>query len=87
MIAFGHGTPLSDEDFNLMSPLLDIAARIYLLTNDLYSWPTEKYQNKDHITNTIFLYIKTQTMSEESGGDYQGKTGGSGPRGAFLSDM
>ncbi|KAN0083195.1 Isoprenoid synthase domain containing protein [Elaphomyces granulatus] len=65
MTAFGHGTPLSDEDFNLMSPLLDIAARIYLLTNDLYSWPTEKYQNKDHILNAVFLYIKTQTMSEE----------------------
>jgi hypothetical protein len=65
MIAFGHGTPLSDKDFNLMSPLLDMAARTYFLTNDLYSWPTEKYQNKDHIANAVFLYIKTQTMSEE----------------------
>ena len=65
MIAFGDGTPLRDEDFDLMGPLLDIAARIYLLTNDFYSWSAEKYQNKDFIANAIFLYMKSQNMPEE----------------------
>ena len=65
MVAFGHGTFLSDEDVNLISPLFDIATRMYLLTNDFYSWPREKYQKKDHIANAVFLYIKSQKMPEE----------------------
>ena len=65
MIAFGHGTSLSDEDYDLMGPLLDIAARIFLLTTDFYSWRTKKYQNRDCIANAVFLYIKSQKIPEE----------------------
>jgi ophiobolin F synthase len=65
MIAFGQGTRMTDKEFEMIEPVIHAAERVFLATNDFYSWHKEKVEPIHRIWNAVLLFMKTESLSEQ----------------------
>jgi len=65
MIAFGQGTRMTPEDFAIIEPVVHAAERVFLATNDFYSWQREKTEPTDRIWNAVLFFMISESLSEE----------------------
>jgi geranylgeranyl pyrophosphate synthase len=65
ILAFSLGVLLTPEECKLVQPLTDLANRIFVQTNDYFSWEIEKKFEKDRIFNTVLCLMTENHIPEE----------------------
>ncbi|PFH58372.1 hypothetical protein XA68_13757 [Ophiocordyceps unilateralis] len=64
MMAFAHGTRMTEEEFTMIEPLIFAAERVYIATNDFFSWNKERVEPLYRIWNAVLVFMRTQALSE-----------------------
>ncbi|PHH80665.1 hypothetical protein CDD80_345 [Ophiocordyceps camponoti-rufipedis] len=65
MMAFCHGNRMTEEEFARIEPVIHAAERVFLATNDYYSWQKEKLGPLDRIWNAVLVFMKSESCSEQ----------------------
>jgi geranylgeranyl pyrophosphate synthase len=56
---------MTQEEFATITPLVHVAERVFLATNDYYSWQKEKSEPVDRIWNATLFYMIAEGLSEQ----------------------
>ncbi|KXG54038.1 Terpenoid synthase [Penicillium griseofulvum] len=64
-LAFSHEDRFTQADWDSIEDLLKSANRVFILTNDYFSWPRERLYGQGRIANVIEFYMRTEGLSEE----------------------
>ncbi|KAJ5373238.1 Terpenoid synthase [Penicillium concentricum] len=64
-LAFSHRDSFAQADWDSIEYLLKSANRVFIWTNDYFSWPRERSYEQGRIANVIEFYMRTEGLSEE----------------------
>ncbi|KAI9768777.1 MAG: hypothetical protein M1839_003962 [Geoglossum umbratile] len=71
MIGYSHGHKFTDEDYEIMKPVMNAGEKSMLLMNDYYSWQKEyeassKFKRPGRIVNAIEFLMREESLSMEA---------------------